>query len=1721
MKKIARLTAFTLLIFNAFHVSAQDFSNKGKDFWIGYGNHCRMFETISASNPAEKMQLYITSDVSTTGVVNIPGISFTQNFTVTANQITTIDIPRSAALMDQGYYNLGIHVTAVQPVVVYSFIYVNAVSGATVCLPTNTLGKEYYSVNYKQLSNQSNSYSYFFVVATDTGTTNVEITPSATTKFGQAANVPFTVSLTQGQIYQVLGQVTSNSGVDLTGSKIKSISSGTGGCKKIGVFCGSGKISIGCSDPGVGSSDNLYQQIYPTAVWGKSYITVPSTNLSNASNYQTNFYRIVRPDPTSVVTLNGVVIPSASFTNSFYYQFSNNITNVITSDKPILVAQYFTTTGGSAAVNCNNTSPGDPEMIYLNPLEQTIAGVTLNSMQPANNTNLVIHFLNVVLKNTPGAINTFKIDGISYASRFIPVPQNTSYAYARINVPSQGHTLTCDSGFNVIAYGFGSAESYGYSGGTNLRDLYQFVSVQNQYAQVNYPATCKGSPFRFSMTFPYQPAEIQWKFNGLFPDITITSPVYDSTWIVNGKTLYKYKLTAPYTIATAGTYPVKVLAQNPTPDGCSGEQEINYDLVVLDRPTADFNFQTNGCVSTPVAFTDNTPAGSSVITNWQWDFGDGNFGNVKNPSHSYTAGGPYTVRLSIITDVGCISDTVPKTIVLSDPPVADFIISTPNCVNKANTFTDASTSPGSAIVKWYWDFGDGSPVITATTNAAQTHIYNSAGPYTATLKVESASGCQSILKSQTFNIWPNLVSSFSFGNACLPIGAMQFTNTTTVGATPGTSLAACNWTFSEGGTSANCNPLHNYSAVGPFTATLTVTSDKGCTDDTTMTVATIYTQPKAIFAVDKKKSCTGTNFSFTTTSNAPGNSVSSWNWNFGDGSPVTTVTTNNAQTHSFSTAGTYAIAHWITSAAGCVSDTARDTLIVYSPPVANFTIDPHRCTGDTIYLQSNSNDGGAGISQYSWFVNNLPISSGANILKYVPAAPGTISFRLSIITAAGCTDDSAITITVHPKPVPVFDLPNVCLPTGAAVFNNSTTISDGTQSAITYLWNFGDPAANGSNPNTSTQITGSHFYSSTGNYPVTLTATSSNGCVKDSIRTLSTVYAQPQALFTAPAEVCLGDSITFTDQSTAPASTIAQWAWTFDDGTTSTQKSPLKFFAIAGTHTATLTVTSTAGCSSVSFQKQVIVNPLPVSRFTIPTTTCETKNVSFVNQSLANAGSIINWTWNMGIGVDTVRTNGNPFNYIYSSWGPYHVTLQTKTDKGCISPLFDTLINIYPQPIPGFAMSENCLIDPYSQFTDTTTIADGSQAAFTYLWNFGDPNANGSNPNTATGALPQPKHKFIVATTYPVSMTVTSNHGCTASVQQQFTINGSVPQSDFTIQGSNHCSNDSVKFINNSIADVGSIIKLEVFWDYSNNPAAKDVDQFPVPGKVYSHLYPEFFTPATKSYTIRVVAYSGDFCLKDSMITINVQATPDISFSPLTAVCANAASYIINNATVNNLSVINGSGVYSGPGVSANGSITPSISGAGMKTIRYTYTGGNSCSNYVEKNLEIFPVPSVNAGPDKLVLEGGLDSLEGSGSGNNIIYLWTPNKWLTSYVIARPKVSPLDDIMYTLTVTSSDGCTVSDNVFVKVLKAPTIPNLFTPNNDGINDTWEILYLGSYPGATLEVYNRYGQMIFHSVGYSKPWDGKVNGNPVPVGTYYYIINPKNGRKQLTGFVDILR
>ncbi|NCW88180.1 MAG: hypothetical protein EBV71_04765, partial [Chitinophagia bacterium] len=554
--KIFPLTFLPVFFFLQSH--SQDFSNKGKEFWIPYSYH------VGNGGSGLSMTLYLTSDVTTNYTIKIYGGVTLQSGTINAGQVVQYVVPNTYYLNTTGVIsNKTVYVTADKNIVVYSYITQSAVSGATVCLPSNVLGNEYYSMSYTQVSNSTNANSYIDIIAVEDNTT-VEITPSGPTTNGWAAGSTNTVLLNKGQIYQLLGTHNNTAsgglyyGTDLTGTKIRSVATGSTACKRIAVFSGAGKMKIGANCSNSNSSDNLYQQLYPAASWGRNYLTVPSYNRP------LNYYRIIKKDPATNVYVNGTLVNPTSFVDSRYYDFSGNTPNRITADQPISVAQFFTTAGCDGNVN-----PYDPDMIVLNPLEQTISKVTLVS------SNLVAtppqHHIHVIIPNGGTGISSFRLDNNTIpASSWVVHPQNPAYSYAYLANVTQGyHTLKSDSGFNAMAYGYANAESYGYSAGANVKDLYQYISLETPNSTVNFPATCVGTPFYFSMTFPYQPTTISWVFgtalNGMgIADVSLTNPTPTATTVVNGRTLYIYRLPTQYTITANGIYPIKVLATNPT-----------------------------------------------------------------------------------------------------------------------------------------------------------------------------------------------------------------------------------------------------------------------------------------------------------------------------------------------------------------------------------------------------------------------------------------------------------------------------------------------------------------------------------------------------------------------------------------------------------------------------------------------------------------------------------------------------------------------------------------------------------------------------------------------------------------------------------------------------------------------------------------------------------------------------------------------------------------------------------------------------------------------------------------------------------------------------------------------------------------------------------------------------------------------------------------------------
>ncbi|MDB5130940.1 MAG: hypothetical protein JWR02_689 [Mucilaginibacter sp.] len=203
---------------------------------------------------------------------------------------------------------------------------------------------------------------------------------------------------------------------------------------------------------------------------------------------------------------------------------------------------------------------------------------------------------------------------------------------------------------------------------------------------------------------------------------------------------------------------------------------------------------------------------------------------------------------------------------------------------------------------------------------------------------------------------------------------------------------------------------------------------------------------------------------------------------------------------------------------------------------------------------------------------------------------------------------------------------------------------------------------------------------------------------------------------------------------------------------------------------------------------------------------------------------------------------------------------------------------------------------------------------------------------------------------------------------------------------------------------------------------------------------------------------------------------------------------------------------------------TPNPVATPLQTTTYSVNVSNDGCNDDTKSVTVtvLQTPIANAGSNKVIFEGQSVKLNGTLKGDSITSVyWTPATNLDNSALLTPIASPTDNTTYTLNIVSKSCGTATSTVFVRVYKKITVPNTFSPNNDGINDYWNIEALITYPESLLTVYDRYGQKIYQSTGYAKPWDGTGNGAPLPNGTYYYVIDLKNKTPKIAGWVLIVR
>ncbi|MES2593083.1 MAG: PKD domain-containing protein [Bacteroidota bacterium] len=924
----------------------------------------------------------------------------------------------------------------------------------------------------------------------------------------------------------------------------------------------------------------------------------------------------------------------------------------------------------------------------------------------------------------------------------------------------------------------------------------------------SYSNTCLTDSVIFTNTSSPGTVNCSWDFgDGTLPDST-QHPVH--------------------TFANAGTYSVSLITANT--NGC--KDTITKSVTINPFPDAQFS-TANVCNETSAQFIDLTTIPSpETIQSWKWTFGDNSAANTNQfitGGYLYTSPGNYNVQLVVVSNSGC-TDSITQSITVYPKPIAAFGY-TQTCLGSSTQFTDSSAiSPGS-ITSWSWNFGDGSPLVAAQ---SPSHMYTMPGTFSISLIVTSNNGCTDTLLKNII-IHPNPQAQFNTANTCDGI-AVQILDSSSI--TPIDAIQSWTWNFGDN-TPLYTNQLisggHLYSAAGSYSIKLLVVSNFGCSDSLTK-IVTVHSNPVSAF--NNTSVCNGNITQFTDSSIPVGGIISSWAWNFGDGSAVNTA---QNPSYSYTNSGIHNVTLIVSNSSGC-TDTSTNPVQVYYNPIAGFT-HTDVCFGDSTHFTNTSSVNlPASITTFLWVFGDASPTSNLQVPVHKYTTPGIYNVTLVTTTADGCSGALTSQVNVFDPPTSSFTFNNTCLNNTSVFTNISITPIIGT--IANWVWDFGDGS-----PLNTTLVSPAHMYTSAGNYQVALITHSSNLGCSDTLTNTISIFPIPTANF-GFTDVCLNQAMNFNDSSASLNSTITGWSWNFGDATSiNTNQHPTHTYNGFGTFSVSLIVTTNNGCKD-TVVKSVTVHPLPAAQFTT-TNVCQGDNTTFTDMSTIPATDTIqSWLWNFGNGNPLSTAQNNTIEY--AGVGSYTVQLVVSSQFGCIDSIVKTSI-VNPNPVVNFQEDDTVGCEPLCiNFQNLSSITNGTVS---WLWDFG---------NGSASSLENPGHCFIndsvyAPLNYNVVLTVTSDSGCAASLSKSnITVYPrSVP--NFTAE-------PGTASIVNPIIAITDLTTGADFWAWNFGDLDTTSSPFPAP-----HTYAD-----TGTYTITLVTSTLFDCIDTTYRNITIE--PDFTF---------------------------------------------------------------------------------------------------------------------------------------------------------------------------------------------------------------------------------------------------
>ncbi|MBS1600317.1 MAG: PKD domain-containing protein [Bacteroidetes bacterium] len=1024
-----------------------------------------------------------------------------------------------------------------------------------------------------------------------------------------------------------------------------------------------------------------------------------------------------------------------------------------------------------------------------------------------------------------------------------------------------------------------------------------------------------------------------------------------------------------YTYAAAGNYTVRL---NNSFASCN--DSVNKIIHVVNPPVSQFTGTNVASCKPPL--TVNFQDQSTGATSWLWDFGDGTTSTLQNPSHTYTTFGQFNVRLTATNASGCsnlivktgFAQVVPPTVRISNLPgygCAPF--------NFNPTIVDTVVD---GIASYSWDFGNGN---TYNGPNPPTQVYG-AGKYTVKLVITSTGGCTA---SYTDTIKVGTVKptpAFAATPLTVCIGqSIQFTDQSTGGANQWL------WNFGDGGLSSTQSPTYVYTAPGTYSVKL-IAYNNGCLDSITKVNYVTVNPPQSKFKYSYN--CSNKNqYTFTDASLG----ATSWDWDFGDGSPHYTGGPNPPLHIYPAIGGTYTVT-LLVGGAGC-SNSSSQLIKVLQGTVFVFTANPI-CVNTLFYTNPAPADPNNFGFFYYDFGDGTPVVGPTRNGSYphIYSVAGTYNVKVTATDTTGCPDSTTHIIKVN-GPTAKFTAP--VTQSCGSLTANFTDQSTGTVAIQSWFWDFGDGS-------TSTQQSPTHTYSTQGIYPVKLKVTDVSGCVDSLVKSNYITVSIPVAKFTTiDSMFCPSSLIKFTNASVGGFAPI--YSWDFGNGTYSGTNPPLHNYSSIGKYTVSLKITDMYNCTSTYTKTNYINIDTPVAAFKIDDSvaSCPPLLVHFTFAGSYYKSVLWNFGPNEGV-TDSLNTQ-----HLYGIPNTYFPSLTVTSPGGCIA-----------------TVSKKVVVNgPYGNFTysplggcDTLTVnfSVATSGVVGYIWYFG-------NSDSIQNTNPSVNYTYTRPGTYLPVLKLVDSLNCNVAVPGSLPIVIDSVKAKFISDKNVLCTNGSISFTDTSYKMTGTVI-TNYFWDFGDgSPTLSGMFKNP------SHFYS---TPG--AYTVKMVVTTQFGCQDSTTSLVKIVANPVIGINGVVSQCVTATLNFSGSVIVPDTSAYKWSWDFDNGQTSLLQTPPAQIyNKAGHYIVQLTATNSSNCSTTDSADLFIYPIPNVSAGADTTICLGQSLTLNATGAAG---YQWLPptNVDLSCTNCANPVTLPIVTTSYYVTGTSPDGCQATDTIVVKV-----------------------------------------------------------------------------------------